>query len=656
MNTAGRYRKIHLDFHNSPLIDDLGADFDADEFADTLARANVNYVVCFAKCHHGMCYYNARHGQRHPALTFDLLGAQIEACHRRDIAVSAYLSVVWEEEAARLHPEWQQLGPDGTPRHTVPGNRWATVCLNSPYIEEVLIPQTEEVCRAYDVDGMWFDMIHLDENACYCEWCRRRMAAAGRSYSSERDCFEHTADTVYGFLDRCSSAIRAIRPGVDIEYNSQVRLNARRALPHITGFEIECTPSERGYLYFTLFARHARTTGHLTRGVSPAFFRFWADFGSLKNEQQLRWETATMLANGSMCSLGDQMHPRSRLEPAVYERIGRVFGEVARREEWCRGAAPMAEIAVLADDDRTDYGIAKAADSVWGAMRMLVETHAQFDIVDRLADFTRYALLILPDNRDIDAALAARIQAFLDGGGRVLASGTSSLAPAGGDFLLPGLGATYEGPTPCSANYIRMRPEAGPCAAPDMPLVVRYPCVRIRARPGAEVLADLVPPYFERTPEHFTSHHQSPWTRAAGSPAIIRHGRAIYVAAPIFDAYHRDADTHYRLIFESCLNRLLPRRIAHVDGMPMLEVSVHRQGARTVVHLVNYAANKRGRAPETIEAIPTLRDIPLRLRSDAPPASVRVAPSGEAVPFQHTDGYVSITVPTVDIHQIVVIE
>ena len=102
LETRNRHRKIHLDFHNSPLIPTIGDAFDADAFASTLADAQVNYVVCFAKCHHGMCYYNAGAGTRHPGLSFDLLAAQIESCHRHDIAVSAYLSVVWEEEAARL--------------------------------------------------------------------------------------------------------------------------------------------------------------------------------------------------------------------------------------------------------------------------------------------------------------------------------------------------------------------------------------------------------------------------------------------------------------------------------------------------------------------------------------------------------------------------
>src|SRR5579875_4033522 len=96
-------RQVHLDFHNSPLIPDVGRDFDADAFAATLADARVNSVTCFAKCHHGMSYYPTKVGVVHPSLRRDLLGEQIEACHRRGIRVPVYVAVVWDEWAADHH-------------------------------------------------------------------------------------------------------------------------------------------------------------------------------------------------------------------------------------------------------------------------------------------------------------------------------------------------------------------------------------------------------------------------------------------------------------------------------------------------------------------------------------------------------------------------
>ena len=42
-------RQVHLDFHTSPDIEEIGRDFSPDEFADTLSKAHVNSVTCFAR-------------------------------------------------------------------------------------------------------------------------------------------------------------------------------------------------------------------------------------------------------------------------------------------------------------------------------------------------------------------------------------------------------------------------------------------------------------------------------------------------------------------------------------------------------------------------------------------------------------------------------
>ena len=62
-------RTIHLDFHTSPLIPDVGVDFDADAFARTFKDAHVDSVTVFAKCHHGRLYFDTDRPERHPGLT-----------------------------------------------------------------------------------------------------------------------------------------------------------------------------------------------------------------------------------------------------------------------------------------------------------------------------------------------------------------------------------------------------------------------------------------------------------------------------------------------------------------------------------------------------------------------------------------------------------
>ena len=68
-NKPLRYRQIHLDFHTSEHIPDIGRDFDAADFVSTLKNAHVDSVTVFAKCHHGWAYYPTKVGAPHPNLS-----------------------------------------------------------------------------------------------------------------------------------------------------------------------------------------------------------------------------------------------------------------------------------------------------------------------------------------------------------------------------------------------------------------------------------------------------------------------------------------------------------------------------------------------------------------------------------------------------------
>ena len=75
------FRQIHLDYHTSPAISKIAQDFNADDFAERFVEARVQSVTVFAKCHHGLLYYDTNHPVAgHPGLPrgLNLLGEQIE--------------------------------------------------------------------------------------------------------------------------------------------------------------------------------------------------------------------------------------------------------------------------------------------------------------------------------------------------------------------------------------------------------------------------------------------------------------------------------------------------------------------------------------------------------------------------------------------------
>ena len=192
-----RFRQVHLDFHTSPLIPDVGSDFDAGAFAAAVESAHTDSITCFGKCHHGMSYYDTKVGVRHPSLSFDLLGAQIEACHKRNIRVPIYLTCVWDNHMAEQHPDWQQRKKDGALVGAKPGEAgWKWICLNSPYLD-YQEEQTIELLENYPVDGLFYDIVFQanelsgkEDCGCCCEYCLATMKQHNLNP-------EDNADTVY---------------------------------------------------------------------------------------------------------------------------------------------------------------------------------------------------------------------------------------------------------------------------------------------------------------------------------------------------------------------------------------------------------------------------------------------------------------------------
>ena len=162
-----RFRQVHLDFHTSEYCKDVGADFDEDQFIKALEIGRVNSITVFATCHHGWAYYPTKTDMAHPNLKTDLLGRMLKAGKKAKINMPVYITVRWNDKASREHPEWvirnvdgSMMGPDQShPQNTkTTGPTWYMLCLNSPYLEEIVVPITKEISQLYNPSGFFFDI------------------------------------------------------------------------------------------------------------------------------------------------------------------------------------------------------------------------------------------------------------------------------------------------------------------------------------------------------------------------------------------------------------------------------------------------------------------------------------------------------------------
>lgn len=663
-----RFRQIHMDFHTSEHIAGVGSEFDPEVFADTLAGAHVDSVTCFARCHHGWIYYDtAVHPERrHPQLERDLLREQIEACHARDIRVPIYTTVQWDHLTAAEHPDWRVMTPEGALEGTPPFEPgfYRKLCLNSPYLD-LLKAHTRDIQETLPVDGLFFDIVQA--TPCICRWCLAGMAEQGLEPEDPAAREAYAVSTLDRFRTGMSAFVREATPDATIFYNAGHLGPATRPVADAyTHFELESLPSGLwGYLHFPVTQRYVRTLGHETVGQTGKFHTAWGDFHSFKNRAALEYECFRMLALGSKCMIGDQLHPNGRIDADVYDLVGSVYAEVERKQPWCSGARAVSEIAVLSPEEFQGGGHSLST-AIRGVTQMLEELSHQFDIVDSASDLTGYSVVILPDHIPVSPALRDALEAHLAAGGGLLASFKSGLDPELRDFALSALGVRRadDGPLPVFADprhdhcdYLLPRGAIGE-GLPETEHAMYMRGLAVEPTDGAEVLAERVDSYFDRTWEHFCSHLQTPSSGRPGTPAIVRSERSVYFAHPVFSQYELNAPRWCKTLVANALKLLLPEPLVTHDGPSTLRLSLTEQPHenRWVLHLLHYIPERRGQLFDTLEDVIPLHDLTLSVRTPNGVRAVTRVPDGDALAHQTRAGRVDVRVPRLDGHGLIVLE
>ena len=662
-----RMRQVHLDFHTPGSIPDVGEDFDPEAFAATAKAAHVDSMTVFSRCHHGYSYHPTDVGTMHPGLSFDLLGAQIDALHKAGIRAPVYMTVGWDELSADAHPDWLQVDRQGQVAYQRPSDRssWRFLDFASPYVDYVLAC-TEEVLQRYGpVDGLFFDIIRQAYDGNFSPWRRQRMRDEGIDPNDEPAVQELARRIEHEVMERAHALVRRYSDDATIFFNSRLRPDrnpddgSRPELDFYSHVEIESLPGgEWGYHHYPLFAAYFQTLDRPLMGMTGIFHTAWGDFGTVKTEAALGYECARMLASGAACSVGDHLHPRGVLDPATYDRLGAVYAWVEALEPWTVDAVAVPEVGVLLAETGTRFRVV-GRDLDEGAARMLLELHRPFQFLDAAADLSPYKVVIAPDDLPFRPELAARVRSYLDGGGALLLTHRAGLVPEGDRFapeIAAAAGVEYAGDAPHTPDFLVASEALGePFTGYHQALYERGSTVRLA---GAESLAMVREPYFTRTPDQFFGHRQAPFHRASDRPAITQRGKVIYCHSPLFQAYRKHAVPAYRDLLGRVLDRLAPDRVVETPGLPTTaEVGLLRQpGAddRWVLHLIHYLPQRRGADIDIVEDVLPLTDVRVGVRLGRPSATVTLAPSSEVLPHEERDGITWVTVPRVEGHQAVV--
>lgn len=659
-------RMVHLDFHTGPEIPDVGAAFDPAAFAQTFADAGVDSVTVFAKCHHGQLYYDTDRPERHPNLSRDihLLEDQIAALHEHGIRAPIYMSVQCDEYAANLHPDWIAL--DEGLRQVKWGESayaagWQILDMSSPY-QDYLADQIAEVVERFaPLDGMFLDMTWDQPSSS--AWAKRSMLQRGLDPADPEDRASYARDLAHAYMARYRDMIT---PHLSSEVASGVWFNSRpktalgRELEYIRHVEVESLPTGGwGYSYFPYVSRFVRQFGLPALSHTGRFYKSWGDNGGLKPQAALLYECAQILAQGMTPGVGDLLHPSGATNPTTYGLIGSVYRHLRECEPFVEGAQPISDIGIVVDPALGD----KPGASGFGAVRALQQLKHQFDILTKESSFDDYALVVVPETTPIDPILAAKLNARAEHSLPVLIVRGAAQGSNGAE-LVEAVGE-FAGPSPFSHVFLRRHDGLGGESGFDHVMYDRT--LRLQPRPGTEVLAGVVEPYFEREWNRFSGHEytppspdESPW------PAIVQNGAVVTSAVPLFEAFGNHAAPAYRELLARIIGRLLPEPALRMRAPVHVETSVVATPDRLVVHLLSFlsthvaselAVGHQGeKGLDLIEDPFPLLDAELSIRTSRPPLSARLEPEGRPLEVNWDGRYAHVTVTTATGHSMVVVE
>lgn len=657
-------RQVHLDFHTSEHIPGIGKKFNKKQFQEALKIGNVNHINIFSKGHHGWSYYPTKVGNMHPNLDFDLLGAQLEACHEIGVKSPFYFTIGWSSNDAEEHPEWLIRNKDGS--INAPGYNWDAALdeerptylwkrldpsIGTPY-HSFIMKQVEEICKMYpDLDGFWFDIYHVAKRN-YNQYAMERMKKEGIDINDTIAVERSHSLAIKAHMKALRDLVSKYKPDATVYFNAATRIEnvslfKERLFDMDTHQDLEDLPTTwGGYNKLPLDAKYHLQQGTPATGMSGKFHKAWGEFGGFKHADAIKYEAAAMISFGASCNFGDQLHPSGEMDMETYRNIGKAYEYVEKIEDYGLGGIPVSKLGMwLTLNEAADHGV----------VNMLLELHDDFIVADEknLADLD---VVIIPSEPSINEAQAVAINNWVKKGGKLIVFGDGALNKERTKFLLD-IGAEYIKPSDFQFDYTVIKKEIGTNIV-STPFL-NYDAGLLTKPTTGKVLAKIREPYFDRTYTKFNGHRETPYKLEDSEyPAVVRNGNIIFFAHALDQLYYVHGVRMHRELFNNAIDLLYRAPNLEVKNLPSAgRVSFLKQENenRYVAHLLYAPALSRGEV-SVIEDFLPVPNIEISVAVSEKIKEVFQIPSGKKLEFKKEGNSIKIKVPTFTMHTGVVLK
>lgn len=645
---------IHYDLHAQASDTELGRELTIEHLVERLERVMPDWIQCDCKGHEGFTSWPTKVGYTSPGVVYDSLRIHREATKQLGIPLGMHYSGVWDTQAIVHHPEWARVDADGVP--DAQGMPWAiSTSRLSGYTSEYMIPQMLELIDQYDVDGFWVDGENWSSKPDWREACQAEFTArtaitdipksAGDAHW--RDWLDFHRDLFVEHVTEYTNAVHARKPECLVASNWMYTMRqpepVAAPVDYLSGDFDSRWGADRAAVEGRLLDGRDVTWDLMAWGFTKAGEHFDPAPWIMKSATQLAQEVAECVALGGAVMIYDTPQRSGYLTDWHQDTLGEVARFCRARKDICFRSESRSQAAVL--HPHTDYyakvnGTYAFADNnhpIEGALHSLLEQQISTDVLTEDAlvrHIGRYRLVVLPERSAVSDETRTTLDAFVRNGGHLLITG----ATAATDFP-EWTGATASGDPVNGWSYLPVAQRAVGVTGPWQPVT-----------PGdaAETWISLM--------------KQQEAAKDTTESAVVVHrrlgaGSVTSVHGNLFREYYNGHTPLLRDFIGGLVDRLAIDWEVEVDGPPALEVVTRTQGDRLAINLINRGAGEM-LSPRRVQFddLDPIERVKLTVRRPERPRSVRLEPGADPAPWTWADGVLSITVPSVRIHDIVVIE
>jgi hypothetical protein len=606
------YRMMEWSLHFPPQGE---FDFDLEGAMKLTREVGTESVLIYAQDHWGYAHYPSNVGVRHPHLTYDFFGKQVDLARQYGMSAVAYYSLQANNQIVYAHPDWGWVDEKGAP---LPG-RWNTPCLDSPY-RQYALGMIGEICSRYSVNELFIDIFGIqfvryhsrgDNPFCFCKytedaWNREHPGDDYRDGFNTREGWErryrwHQQRSMVDMLDEIIAAARQHHPNLIVALNGGPEVFPDDVQRRLAFLYAEPLPSASGIALGSIILR-----GWGRPNYQAGIFTMWPYYDSLP-ESPFRVQADALLVQNSRVFFVGESPLVSHVDGENYsvrwfDRAREAFADVRNVDCLLSGAQPVLSSAALYSQPTMLEMAAQRRPrdfrySVLGALETLtysgrpVESLPEFRLTPEL--LRQLDTLVLPEVECLSDVHAALIAQWVHEGGALVASYKCGLKdenhkPRANFPLAEVLGVDHaseerqyaydqKGEPRPTATTTYLESAGHPLAAMFGKKTVGLPGSFVRVKPttAQEVMRYRLPFMVEDIPAHqwYNWGSPPPGPETAG-PAVTLNkfgrGQAIYIGAPVFWAM-KDRPHWIRQWIPSLLRQLVPDPVLELRSEPFSE-------------------------------------------------------------------------------------